>query len=205
MRSYAWLFLLLLAACGTKKDPGKENATPGDSITTTSDTVTTVNNLANGNVLVPSAMANEINGLLKEKFGGSLVVVNDSMAKWPKDEFDYFIASKRKEQPDYPYISKGDFNGDGQQDAAALVKDTGKEKYQVAVIFGAPLDPNRIMFWTEDIDICALSTYPKGPLEGMDTGKVNMKGDGIGIEYYEKSSFVLYWNGSAFKRAWTGD
>ena len=205
MRSYVMPFLLLLAACGTKKETGKENLTPGDSLVAAADTVNADHPSADGTNVTATALAMEINGLLRSKFGGTLVVLNDSLANWPKDEFDYFIASKRKEQPDYPYIAKGDFNGDGQEDAAALVKDTAKGKYQVAVIFGAPLDPNRILFWTEDIDVCALSTYPKGPLEGMNSGKVNMKGDGIGIEYYEKSSFVLYWNGSAFKRAWTGD
>ena len=204
MRSYAWPFLFLLAACGPKKDSGKETVTPGDSLAT-ADTVSTNHQSVDVTTVTSTALAKEINGLLHEKFGGTMVLLNDSLANWPKDEFDYFIAPKRKDQPDYPYIVKGDFNGDGQEDAAALVKETVKGKYQVAVIFGAPLDRNRILFWTEDINVCALSTYPKGPLEGMDTGKVNMKGDGIGVEYYEKSSFVLYWNGSAFKRAWTGD
>lgn len=204
MRSYAWPLLFLLAACGTKNDPGKETVTPGDSLAA-ADTVSTNQQSLDVTAITTTPLAKEINGLLQEKFGGTLLLLNDSLANWPKDEFDYFIAPKRKEQPDYPYIAKGDFNGDGKEDAAALVKDTAKGKYQVAVFFGAPLDPHRILFWTEDIDVCALSTYPKGPLEGIETGKVNMKGDGIGIEYYEKSSFVLYWSGSSFKRAWTGD
>jgi hypothetical protein len=91
----------------------------------------------------PTPAETEINGLLKEKFGGTLVVVNDKSANWPKDIFDYFIVPRRKDYPDYPYIANGDFNGDGLQDAAALVKNPGKEEYQVAIIFGSPLDKHR--------------------------------------------------------------
>lgn len=155
-------------------------------------------------VATPDEVA--INQLLSEKTGGAFVVVNDTIAKWLKEDFDYFIVPKRKENHDYPYIAKGDFNGDGRQDAAALVKEKDKPGYQLAVIFGYPTDTKEdIRFWKEDIDVCAVSTYPKGELIGMDTGKVKMKGDGINIEYYEKAAFVIYWDGKALKRVYTAD
>jgi hypothetical protein len=149
--------------------------------------------------------AKVISGLLTQKFGDTFEIVNDSIAKWPRDVFDYFIAPKRKTEPDYPYITKGDFNGDGQQDAAALVKLKDKAAYQLAILFGSPLDKNRIQFWKEDIDICAVSLFPKGDLEGIDKPKVKMKGDGINVEYYESAAFVIYWDGKTFKRAYTAD
>src|SRR4051794_13868940 len=54
-----------------------------------------------------------VNGSISKKFGDKWHVLNDHEAKWIKDAFDYFIVPKRKEYPDYPYISTGDFNGDG--------------------------------------------------------------------------------------------
>lgn len=200
MKLTALAFLLLLLACGQKKT---ETDKQGSDTTTTTlpDTITVVPDTAAG----PSAIVAEINGLLADKFGGTLTVITDADANWMKDEFDYFITPKRKQDPDYPYISRGDFNGDGHPDAAALVKTKDKAEYQLAIIFGAPLDKHRVLFWKEDIDVCAVSTYPKGELQGIDQPKVNMKGDGINVEYYEKASFVVYWDGKKFKRAQTGD
>lgn len=202
MKHVIWV-LLLIAACGTKKNSPDGPSTTADSLAAITDPAakrTTADSAGS-----PTAAAIEINSLLGQLYGDTLLVVNDIKANWPKDEFDYFIAPKRKDLPDYPYIAKGDFNGDGKEDAAALVKSSNDGKYQVAVFFGAPLSRDRVVFWNEDIDVCAVSTYPKGPLEGMESGKVNMKGDGVNIEFFERGSFVLYWDGSKFKRAQTGD
>ena len=54
----------------------------------------------------------------------------------------------------------------------------------------------------------ALSTIPNSTIEGMDgekIKKIKLKGDGINVEYFEKASFVLYWDKSSFKRIQTGD
>ena len=201
--------LLLAMGCsqgnsGKQNDPGSDvNKNNADTVRHSNSGLTNVSDSLPRSL--PTPAETEINGLLKEKFGGTLVVVNDKSANWPKDIFDYFIVPQRKDYPDYPYIANGDFNGDGQQDAAALLKNPGKEEYQVAIIFGSPLDKHRIIFWKEDIDRCAVSTYPKGELEGMETAKVTMKGDGINVHYYETASFVIYWDGKEFKRVYTSD
>ncbi|MGQ0740561.1 MAG: hypothetical protein ACT4OJ_16045 [Bacteroidota bacterium] len=209
MRILICFFMLLTIGCGQGSSDKKEPAT-GDSVKPASDSLSNSNG-GSKNVsdsmprTTPTAAETAINGLLKEKFGETLLVVNDKTANWPKDVFDYFIAPQRKEYPDYPYIANGDFNGDGQQDAAVLVKTEGKSEYQVAIIFGSPLDKHRISFWKEDIDLCAVAAYPKGELEGIEAGKVKMKGDGINVHYYETASFVIYWDGKGFKRVYTSD
>jgi hypothetical protein len=132
-------------------------------------------------------------------------VLNDQEARWMRDAFDYFIVPKRKENPNYPYITKGDFNGDGKPDMAAVVTDSTKQSFRIAIITGK----DNIILWEEDVLVdAALTTIPKSDIEGMDgekTKKVKLKGDGINVEYFEKASFVLYWDKTSFKRIQTGD
>ncbi len=132
-------------------------------------------------------------------------VMNDLEAGWLKDAFDYFIVPKRKENPDYPYITKGDFNGDGKTDTAALVTDANKNDFRIAFLPGS----GKIELWEEDVLInAALTTVPKGMIEGEDIDhpkKIKTKGDAISVEYFEQASFVIYWTGSSYKRIQTGD
>lgn len=199
----AVIFLIVMASCGQNDAKEKEIIPAVDTLKPASAATTTVP--PTSTVTGPSESVTLINSLLTDKFGGTLRVVTDTDANWPKDVFDYFIAPKRKENPDYPYVAKGDFNGDRQEDAAALIKTQGKAAYQLAILFGSPLDKHRVSFWKEDIDICAISGYPKGELQGIDEPEVAMKGDGILVEFYEKAMFVVYWDGKKFKRTYTGD
>jgi hypothetical protein len=146
-----------------------------------------------------------INTLLEKKQKEGWHVLNDKEAGWMKGVFDYFIVPKRKELPDYPYITKGDFNADGRSDLAAVVTNAKKNAYQVAII----TDTSAIDFWTEDIlEDAALSMTPRSTIEGAEgerAKKIKLKGDGINVEYFEKASFVIYWTGSGYKKIQTGD
>ena len=146
-----------------------------------------------------------VNEMLKVKYGTEWHVLNDKEATWMKDAFDYFIVPKRKDNPNYPYITKGDFNGDDKADIAALVKNNKKGSYQIAIILGK----ENILFWQEDIlEDAAISTLAKSDIEGMEREKpkkVKLKGDGIIIDYFERGSFVIYWDKTSFKRIQTGD
>lgn len=199
MKYISWVVVVFLLSCGS----GKPKEKKADTTDTTAHKPGSISPSQPGAGQPP--LASEINNLLSEKFGGTLQVMTDADAKWQKDEFDYFIAPKRKSDPEYPYACRGDFNGDGQQDAAALIKPKNNPGYQLAIVFGNPLDKHRISFWTEDIDVCAVSTYPKGELEGIDKPKVQMKGDGINVEFFERATFVIYWDGKGFQRTHTGD
>jgi hypothetical protein len=146
-----------------------------------------------------------VNQSLAKRSGNKWHVMNDREAGWIKDAFDYFIAPKRKEYPDYPYITKGDFNSDGKTDTAAVVTDDTKKDFRIAILMGV----GKIELWEEDVLInAALSTIPKGIIEGGNIDhpkKIKMKGDGINVEYFEQASFIIYWTGSSFKRIQTGD
>jgi len=190
-----WLMFL---ACNAKKESGDKTISDTTQ-TPAQDTQAITDSVAP--VFTPTEAETAINSRLTGIPGSRWVVVNDTMAHWPAGEFEYFIAPKRQEQPDYPYITNGDFNGDGLTDQAALVKISGSDVFLIAIL----LNKGPVLFWSEDIDLCALSTYPKGPLEGMEGGKKNLTGDGINVEFYERATFVLYWNGKTFKRSYIGD
>jgi hypothetical protein len=147
-----------------------------------------------------------VNAALSKKFDSKWHVMNDREAKWIKDAFDYFIVSKRKEYPDYPYITTGDFNDDGKTDTAAVVTDENKKEFRIAIL----LSDGKIQWWEEDVLInAALSTVAKG--EAVEGGsidhpkKIKMKVDGINVEYFEQASFVVYRSKGSFKRIQTGD
>ncbi|MDZ4795180.1 MAG: hypothetical protein SGI83_12945 [Bacteroidota bacterium] len=205
MRLLVFLAATTLLSCGQSSAPGKKEKGPEDNVKSTTDTVkTALSQTADSSYATPDeGTANT--ALQASSQGNKWHVLNDKEAKWMKDAFDYFIVPKRKTAPNYPYITKGDFNADGNPDMAAVVTDSLKANYRIAIILG----PGNVKLWEEDIMIdAALSTVPPSTIEGMDgekTKKIKLKGDGINIEYFEKASFVLYWDKSSFKRIQTGD
>ena len=142
-----------------------------------------------------------VNGSLSKKFGDKWHVMNDREGKWIKDAFTTFIVPKRKENPNYPYITQGDFNDDGITDTAAVITDKNKKEFRVAIL----LSNEEAQLWKEDVLInAALSTAPKGGAADAGTldqpKKIKMLIDGINVEYFNQSSFVVYKSGRAFKR-----
>ena len=208
MRMLFFIAATALLSCGhnsskEKKEPVKEDTTKKTVDTAKINPVVKVEE-------PPYATPDEgvVNEALSTKFGTKWHVVNDKEAKWIKDAFEYFIVPKRKELPNYPYITKGDFNGDGKADMAAVVTDSTRSSYQVAIILG----PDNIKFWDEDIMVdAAITTIAKSEVisipneENEKIKKIKMKVDGINIEYFERASFVVYQDKSSFKRIQTGD
>lgn len=208
MRFLIFITAILLLSCGQNSSVKKVESANKDTIKKEVDLVknTTVVKVEETIYVTPDeGMFNEA---LIAKFGAKWHVVNDKEAKWIKDAFDYFIVPKRKELPNYPYITKGDFNGDGKADIAAVVTDSTRSSYQVAII----LWPDNIKFWDEDIMVdAALTTISKSEVISMPIGetervkKIKMKTDGINVEYFERASFVVYLDKGTFKRIQTGD
>jgi hypothetical protein len=205
MRLLFFIATITLLSCGENSSSKKKETPTEDTAKKATDTIKAVPAVKEEPPTYVSPDEGLVNDALKAKYGNRWHVLNDKEAKWIKDAFDYFIVSKRKENPNYPYISKGDYNADGKPDMAAVVTDSTKSSYQIAILLGG----DNIQFWEEDIMIdAALSTIPKSTIEGIDgekTKKIKMKGDGINVEYFEKASFVVYWDKASFKRIQTGD
>lgn len=197
MRLFIFIATVSLMSCG--QNSSKENKATSKIDTTVA---TAVNDDPTDNSTPEERM---VIRALRAQYGNKWHVMNDRDAKWMKDVFDYFIAPRRKEDPNYPYIARGDYDADNLVDLAAIVTDSLKRNYQIVIL----LEQGNILFWKEDImNDAAISTIPKSDIAGMDgenTKKIKMKGDGIKVEYFEKASFVLYWDKSSFKRIQTGD
>jgi hypothetical protein len=206
MRIFFFAATVLLFSCGQNSSDKKQTKTDTteqprqDTSSAGKDTATTVNPPA---YTAPGEAA--VNSSLAAKYGSKWHVLNDKEASWMKDAFDYFIVPKRKENPDYPYIARGDYDADGKADTAAVVLDSLKSNYRIAMLMGN----GKNILWEEDIsEESAISTIPKSDIDGMDgekTKKIRMKGDGVNVEYFEKAAFVLYWDKSGFKRIQTAD
>lgn len=205
MRFLIFIAALSLLACGQDSSKVKKELQHDSTGKTYSDTVKTPTVVKDSPPTHITPDEEAVNQMLKARFENSWHVLNDKEAKWMKDAFDYFIVPKRKDIPNYPYIAKGDFNADGKEDMAAVVTDSLKSNYQIAIILAA----DNILFWNEDVlEDAAISTVAKSVIDGIDgekTKKIKLKGDGINVEYFEKASFILYWDKTSFKRIQTGD
>jgi hypothetical protein len=201
MRLPVCLITIIFFSCGQSADKGK--ISPTDSMGTKPDSTTVVSSSKDtiSEMQKTSELETQVNTILQTKFSNQWRVINDSISNWPKDVFDYFIAGKRKENPDYPYIAKGDYNVDGKADYAALVVNDRSDKYRIAIL----LDTTKVIIWEDDVQGAAISTNPKEDIGSMDGKVAKLKGEAINVEFFEKSSWVLYWNGSSFKKIWTGD
>ncbi|MBC7872886.1 MAG: hypothetical protein H7Y01_02760 [Ferruginibacter sp.] len=205
MRLFIFTASIVLLSCGQNSSDKQKEVITGDTTKIAGDTTIAAPGVKDNPPGYTTPDQSRVNGMLTARYGNKWHVLNDSEAKWMKDAFDYFIVPKRKENPNYPYIARGDYNADGKEDMAAVITDSLKNTYQMAIL----LDTSKIILWKEDIlEDAAISTVPKSEIEGMEgekTKKVKLKGDGINVEYFEKAAFVLYWSGREFKRIQTAD
>jgi len=147
-----------------------------------------------------------VNDLLKKLYSGKWHVVTDAESGWTKDVFDYFVAAERKKDADFPYLSRGDYDCDGKPDVAALVTDSTHKDFKLVFILD---DWKKLVWWKEDVQGGAIKNLTKSEVVGFEDiekeKKVQLKCDGVDITWFEKSSYVVYWNGKAFENVWTGD
>jgi hypothetical protein len=198
---FSLLILLFLASCANHDNVSKKD--PADT-TGTGKIADSLPPALTDSILPTSTLQQQVSSILNAHMN-EWVLASDSNTSWQKDEFDYFVVPKRKTDPDYPYLAKGDYDADGKVDVAALVKKRSGPQFELLIISDYQSAAPHFSTYKEDIDLCAITTYPRETLTGINGEKVKMKGDGIGVEYFEKSSFVVYWNGKGYKRVWTGD
>ncbi|MFZ1561626.1 MAG: zinc-ribbon domain-containing protein [Saprospiraceae bacterium] len=144
----------------------------------------------------------DINTILAEKYGTKYRVTTDNDRKWEKYAFENFVTPERKKFEYYPYIVKGDFNGDGNLDLAAEVINTENNYGRLAIIWGKS---NAIKFY--DGQLCsAISFIPNNEWKShWESGSVQLQGDAILVTCFEKSAWILYWDGNSFQQYWMSD
>ncbi len=212
--------LIIFSACfllscgqntGDKKQPSKDSlSTNSDTTKTKTDTGTT--NKSKTTVIndsMPSATgASEeeiVNKLLLARPGRKWHVLTDKQAKWEKHDFEYFLTAGRKKDPNYPFIIKGDFNGDNKMDYAAIVtNDEVSYENLVTRIAILPADGNIVFIDEFSFSHSLLTLTPKSSIIGGhdekdDNKKIKVKNDTIEVNNQDAGGYYIYWNGTAFK------
>jgi hypothetical protein len=147
-------------------------------------------------------LESDINTILANKYGSKYRVIMDDDINWDKYDLENFVVPGRKKFEYYPYIVKGDFNGNGISDLAAIVKNTENNYTRLVIIWGGT---NKIKFY--DGQLCsAISFIPANEWKShWEQGTVNLYADAILVECYEKSSWILYWDGYQIQQYWMSD
>jgi|GEM_PF-4788663 len=147
----------------------------------------------------------EFENLIKNNYGSQWYILNDKQANWDKYDLENFILPARTNDPDYPYIIKGDFDGNGKLDYAATLSKSNDNKMSKIIIL---LDNGDVYFWDLDPRLYSFSCITERKITSHydDDLMVNLKGDGIGLGIYETGySEVIYWTGSDFRSIYNGD
>lgn len=144
----------------------------------------------------------EVNAVLANQYGAKYRVVADKDRGWDKYEFEHFVLPNRKTFEYYPYIVKGDFDGDKVADLAAEVVNTENNYHRLAFVWGGD---KRLTFY--DGQLCsAISFLPANEWKShWEAVAVHLEADAILVECYEKSAWILYWDGRAFQQYWMSD
>ena len=133
---------------------------------------------------------------------GNWRVVTDERSGWTKDALEYFVYTQRKINPNYPYITRGDYNCDGKQDVAVLVTDTTQTKLVFLYADG------KTDWWSGDMMGAALKNFQKqdfGAMKDEEEVRVSLGCDAVEAEWFEKATQVIYFNGKKFQNVWTAD
>jgi len=157
------------------------------------------------------SLREQIENLIKNNYGSQWNILNDKQANWDKYDLENFILPERKRinNPDYPYIIKGDFDGNGKLDyVATLSKSNDNRMSKLAII----LDNGNVYFYDLEPGLYSLGCGTERQIHIYDEdgetliNSVNLKGDGISVGIFETGySFVIYWTGSNFESIYTGD
>jgi len=144
----------------------------------------------------------DVNTALSDKYGTAYHVVTDMDINWDKYDLDNFVKPGRKKSEYYPYVVKGDFDGDGTSDLAAVVKNTANGMVQLAIVWGGD---KGIQFYNGQICPVISLVTPKEFKSHWQSTPLNLRTDAILVECYEKSAWILYWNGYSFQQYWLSD
>jgi len=191
MRINPAIFTLLFLACN---QAGKKE-TPVDTTAINTDTIPNLS-ITPGAGSVNARLANE---------PGNWRLMTDSGSGWTKDALEYFVYPQRRADPDYPYISRGDYNCDGHSDLAALVTDGTGSQVKLLFIYG---NSSRLDWWKEDMQGAALKNMKKQDFGAMRDEKeirVSLQCDAVEAEWFEKATQVIFWNEKQYENVWTGD
>jgi hypothetical protein len=143
----------------------------------------------------------EMNSALSAKYGSNYHVLSDRDMNWGENYLS-MIADQRAKDKNYPYMVVADLDGDDIPDLAAEVMENGKDRHQLAVLWGR----SKIVA-VYDVQLCdAISLMgPKTYESGYEDHSLNLNHDALLVVCFEKSAWIMYWDGNQFNRYFTSD
>ena len=162
-------------------------------------------NTSNKRQQMQESVREEFENLIKNNYGSQWYILNDKQANWGEYALENFILPARTNDPDYPYIIKGDFDGNGKLDYAATLSESNDNEMSKIIII---LDNGNVHFWDLEPGLYSFHCITERKITSHydDDLMVNLKGDGIGLGIYETGySEVIYWTGSDFRSIYNGD
>jgi predicted nucleic acid-binding Zn ribbon protein len=151
---------------------------------------------------LPKDLVKYVNKALSEKYGKTYCVVTDKDILYVKYYINEYLIPRRKNNKYYPYIVKGDFDGDGKTDIAAIVKQTNDQ------LCGLGTNTFLAVFWGDEKGIKVYKNQEVSAISLLkyeDVKKqfrripLKFRADAIVDEIWEKFDYLLYWNGYSFK------
>jgi hypothetical protein len=159
-------------------------------------------NKIDGETAETNNLVEEINAKLASTHNSKYRVVTDIDKNWSKYDFDNIISPERNKFQYFPYIVKGDFNGDGISDLAAQIKNIENNFERLVFIFGGN---NETKFY--DGQLCSgISFIPANEWKShWEKGSLKLNADAIIVSCFESSAWILYWDGNSLKEYWMSD
>lgn len=134
-------------------------------------------------------------------FNGALHVLTDEEAKWNEEDFKMIILPARKRDANFPIFARGNYNWNDRKDYAAIVTNDSNSLRRIVII----LDSTEVIYLKLDLTGAGIETYKTRDIENIMGNQIRLKGDGILVQWFESSSYILYWSGQEFLKEWTGD
>ncbi len=148
------------------------------------------------------SLEKQFNNLIKTKLGSTWKILNDEKANWDEYDFKNFILPERDRNPNYPYIAKGDFDGNEKLDYSAIISNFKNTIHKIVIVF----DNGSIRLWEIESGNVAIENISKQKITSFYNDKtVNLKGDAIQVIRYESYAFVIYWDGEKLNEITTSD
>ena len=142
----------------------------------------------------------KIEYVLKNKVGSDwrLETIQDAFS----DPYDLELIKKiRKTDSNFPFTAFGDFDNDGSQDIALKIYKNGISNL---IIYNPQID--KIFWWDESVKGAAIKRVDSSEIDSFDGSQpFNMQSDGLMVEYFEISTYFIFWNGNEFNKISTSD
>ena len=195
----------MLLSCG--QNSGKEKGpTQNDSSILKTDTAGHLPDSVNTSAQLTDELI--VNDLLKTKLGNKWRVLTDKDVKDKSGDYDNRVKQERKANPNYPFIVKGDFNGDNKADYAALVTNDEQEWERLLTrVYVIPGGDKPVTFEESTMPVTTLQLVKKSAtIEGFMNDKdkkIVLSNEGLEVMTGESGGYYLYWDGKTFKILYT--